>query len=359
MLGPRARNDFGRIVREIRHAVERRLRIREVDPVLVGGRRALQADAGREEPVEEKLLRGHAHSLGRVFQARDEGVEGDRRQQAVVFSRRPVGELDLALLLVHGNRALVVPDPVAPEKRQHAPSRGRASRRGAGIRTWRSAPSRSSSATRRLDGLAPVDDRHPLGDPVVAHLLQGCRPDLEVVRVHEVLRDAGAELRQDPFLEVPERPILVDRLGFDEADQALEHRPLGQRREVVLEGIADVLVLELDPALAVDPADSVLAEDLAEELVEVLVARKDDVARDVPGPPLRVGEARGEAADLARALEDLESILAALAQAVGRTEARRTGSEDDDPAAHCALPLLATRRRSRSAWCISARKSKR
>ena len=88
------------------------------------------------------------------------------------------------------------------------------------------------------------------------------------------LATPDAELREHPLREVRERPVLVDRLGLDEADQALEHRLLGQRREVVLEGIPDVLVLELDPALAVDPADAVLAQDLAEEVVEVLVARK-------------------------------------------------------------------------------------
>ena len=65
--------------------------------------------------------------------------------------------------------------------------------------------------------------------------------------------------------------------------------------------------------------------------------------------PFGIREARREAADLARALEDLEPVLAPLAQPVRRAEARRPGAEDDDAAAHWAGRPFATRRRRRSA----------
>ena len=100
---------------------------------------------------------------------------------------------------------------------------------------------------------------------------------------------------------------------------------------MVLKGVADVTVLELDPALAIDPADAFLSEHLLQELVEVRVARENDVARHVPRVAFRVLEAGGEAADPAGPLEQLEVFHAALAKPVGRAEAGRAASEDRDP----------------------------
>src|SRR5262249_9046860 len=181
---------------------------------------------------------------------------------------------------------------------------------------------------RRLEGLLPVHDRDALGDPVEAHPLERGRPDLQVVRDHEVLGDSRPEPGLDPLVEVRVSPGPVDRLRLDQPDEALDHGLLGERREVVLEGIADVAVLELDPALPVDPAHAVLAQELVQERVEVGIAGEDDVARDVPRVALRVLEARAEPAEPVGPLEDLEAVLTALAQPVGRAEAGRPAAQD-------------------------------
>src|SRR5262249_22150199 len=126
------------------------------------------------------------------------------------------------------------------------------------------------------------------------------------------------------------------------------------RGEVVLERVADVAVLELDPALPIDAPHAILAQELVQQRVEVRVAGEDDVARDVPGVALLVLEARRQAADLARALVHLEVVDAALPQAVARPEPGWAGAQDDD-----AAQRVATTRFIASACRISPRSSKR
>ena len=66
-------------------------------------------------------------------------------------------------------------------------------------------PTSSRSVEQVLEDAPHVDVGHSVALPVRVHHLQRVRPDLEVVRLHEVPGDAVAEDGGDPLGEVPSR----------------------------------------------------------------------------------------------------------------------------------------------------------
>jgi hypothetical protein len=160
---------------------------------------------------------------------------------------------------------------------------------------------------------------------------------LKVVGQHEVLGDAVAEHLVDELAEVLRRLVVALRLRLHEPGEALVGHFLGEVADVVLERVGDPIVEHPHPALA-HVELVVLAHQVFEALVVVLVVREHHVAAHIPRKPCRVGVAAGEPADVGEAVVHVEVLVAELLQPVTRAEPRRTRPENDNLFFHVGLP---------------------
>jgi hypothetical protein len=167
--------------------------------------------------------------------------------------------------------------------------------------------------------------RHALADPLLVHHARLVRPHLEVVGHHEVLGEPGAELLHDELLEVLDlRQVERLTLRLDEAEHALEHDFLRQVLDVVLQRVRQEAPAHPDPRLA-HQLLVLVAHQLVEQAVEVLVVREQDVPADVVREAVRARLARCQAPDLVACFDDPVVAVAQLRQAVGGGEPGRAG----------------------------------
>ena len=117
-----------------------------------------------------------------------------------------------------------------------------------------------------------------------SYLGGGHSPNLVVVRPHENVRNALADVAHDPVIEVLG---LVGghagvESGIDHAVHAGDLVLLGKHGDVVLEGVGDPLALVADvgDTLVLVPV-GLVGESLVDAVVEVLVVGEDDVAADI------------------------------------------------------------------------------
>lgn len=172
-----------------------------------------------------------------------------------------------------------------------------------------------------------IDDAHPLADPLAGHLMQRHSPDFTVVRLHEMLDDAGPEDTVHPFTEVgckawrSGQPLKASQTLFK-----------GIRREVtdiVLERVRNPCFADADPALPLVLIPSAV-KGLLYHTVKIIVVRKEDVTADVPGEAMVVDEGGGEAADLLGGLEEMPILQPESTETMGRTKAGGTGTYNED-----------------------------
>ena len=158
----------------------------------------------------------HVDVRRRFYVLGEQQVNRQRVDEIVVFKRVAVGELHLALVDVHLNHVALELDVLLTQHRAHAtPYGARATifgklkrRVGAPVGVHLLFGLRLVLARRVLDGvldgLLHVGHGHALTYPVVVHLLGMKAPHLEVVRIHKVIREAGAEERVEHVLKVGE-----------------------------------------------------------------------------------------------------------------------------------------------------------
>ena len=133
-----------------------------------------------------------------------------------------------------------------------------------------------------VERVAPRDDRNPLRDPRRAHRRDRLRPDLLVVRRHELPADARSESGQHPGLEVGGRlRLALVEVCLDQAGQRLLGEVVGQVVEVVLERIGHERAVDVDVRRAVVLFE-IVAHHVGEKAVELAVVREDDVPAAVP-----------------------------------------------------------------------------
>src|SRR5262249_18626828 len=80
-----------------------------------------------------------------------------------------------------------------------------------------------------------IDIWHPVTLPGGRHHLERMGPDLEIIRHHKILSDAGTENRVDPILKVVAGQATL--LSLDDAQNALMEYLRGQAVDIVLEWI--------------------------------------------------------------------------------------------------------------------------
>ena len=174
--------------------MERKLVLVEVDPVLVGDVRAVDADVDVEDPLVPKRPAGFAHA--RRDGRGERGELGERQREDHAVERDP-----LAVPEGDGPRGDVDPLDLAPELDAVDALSERARKR------LDPTLPRVPEVRRRADlpdvvgestGDDPLDvgSRNAPADPVELHLARLDRPDLPRVRDHQVVGDPVAERRR-------------------------------------------------------------------------------------------------------------------------------------------------------------------
>ena len=135
------------------------------------------------------------------------------------------------------------------------------------------------------DGPVDVDGGDTLSEPVALHHGGWDCPDLEVVRTHEDICNTRTHNTEDPFIKVGRLALgeSIGHLGLDAAGQTFDLILLVEGRDVVLKRVGNPTVLEPDVRDAFEGVPGFWAgtEGGVEEVVKVLVVRKDDVASHV------------------------------------------------------------------------------
>jgi len=139
-----------------------------------------------------------------------------------------------------------------------------------------------------------------------------------------------------------------------QAEQTFDALPLHIRRQVadvVLERVGHPGIGNADHSLAL-VLQVVLAQEVVQQAVEVVVMGKDHVAANIPGEALVVAETGREAAGMGVFFQDQVVRDAEFTQALGRAQAGGAGAEDqmgNMVGGHTFTSILAGRR-VRS-WC--------
>src|SRR5262249_36611796 len=159
------------------------------------------------------------------------------------------------------------------------------------------------------------------------HHLERMGPDLEIVRNHKVLGDAGTEDRIDPILKVV--PGQAALLGLDYAQKALVEYFWRKAVDVVLERIRHIPIEHPYPSFPQMLA-GVAAQHLLDEPIEIAVMAEHDMSAIVPDEAMLVGVARRQPADMVGALEYLPVPVTELGQPICCTKPGRPGADDND-----------------------------
>lgn len=176
-----------------------------------------------------------------------------------------------------------------------------------------------------------IDDGDTFADPAGAEHGGRMRPDFGVVGSHEVACDAVAEGSVDELIEVGGgRGVgITAELCADESGEAFVGGLRWEVADVVLEGVGDPGVTGADPAFALIEGELV-AHELLEEAVVVVVVAEDDMATEVPGEAGVVAFAARQAADMPGGFEQVESAVAEFGEAERGAQAGGAGSDNDD-----------------------------
>ena len=180
------------------------------------------------------------------------------------------------------------------------------------------------------DGARQGEVLDPLRRPVGGHRADGHTPHLLGVGLEERAVEAPAEAGHEPALVVGlvlGRTDAGHRVAADALD-GLDGTEVAQRVEC-LERVVEVLALVEDAALAGAEEEVAVGQDLVPQGLDLGHLREEPVAADVE-PPAVALDGAADAADDVVALED-GGRASAFAEFVGGREARRTGSDDDDP----------------------------
>ena len=129
--------------------------------------------------------------------------------------------------------------------------------------------------------------RDAVSNPRLRHLLQRRGPDLQVVREHESVRDALAQGSENPIAKIRSLASAAVGRGFCSADEATDLNLFGQIAQIALKRIRNPRFALDDPALT-NPLVDLLSERLVDQIIEILIVRKNDVAALVPDETLLV-----------------------------------------------------------------------
>ena len=181
-----------------------------------------------------------------------------------------------------------------------------------------------------------IDIGHPVTLPGGRHHLERMGPDLEIVRHHKILGDAGTENRIDPILKVVAGQATL--LSLDDTQNALMEYLRGQAVDIVLERIWHEAIEHPYPGFP-QMLIVVAAQHLLDEIIEVAVMAEHDMSAMVPDEAVLVGVARRQTANMVVALEHLPVFVTKLGQPICRTKPRGSRADNDDLLAQAGLPL--------------------
>ncbi len=332
MVGPR--RHLRGVVRQVRDPVERRIVAGEVHPALRAGARIGDTDADEQALGVHEAGDRVGHVAGHVRQDLHQLLQGHRGDQRVVGSGAAVGEGHLLATRIDRDDALV--ELHRPRQRLGDPLVEHPGAEQRELELVVRPPAHVIAVGELvLQDPAEVDLGDPVALPRRAHLVQRRRPDLEVVREHEVLGDARAEHGRDPLLEVR----LGERgtLRLDDPHHAIDVRLGWQSVDVVLERVRHEPAVDPHPRLT-HVLVVVTVQHLLDELVEVRVVAEHHMAAVVPDEPVGIVVAPRQAPHVVGGFVHIPVGMAELAEAVGGAKTGGSGAEDHDASAHLAAP---------------------